>query len=41
MRLKHAQGNFAKTLSIGFETKYTCGNIQDAKTFGWNGNRKT
>jgi len=28
-------------LSIGFEIRYTCGNIQDAKTLGWNGNRKT
>jgi len=27
-------------LSIGFETWYTCGNIQDAKTLGWNGNGK-
>jgi hypothetical protein len=34
------KGDFTKTLLIGFKTRYTCENIQDAKTLGWNGKRK-
>jgi len=37
--IEHAQGDVTKTLLIGFEIGYTCGNIQDAKTLGCCGNR--
>jgi hypothetical protein len=38
--MMHGTCKKEKTLSLGFETMYTCGNIQDAKTLGWNGKRK-